>query len=178
MTDTFTLRVMPKFSIDPSIEILDSHSPLPKEHWLPLVSSNLTWSLGLSAARQIGYDLGAIARHIEAIKIFFYWNRNHGDYQRICANAILVEPGTHNKQKVEAHAKIWLNERDSEVMSEDYNKSLSMLSENLRRALRWQILHFRGERQKIESVMMEFDDLLADVPPQPMFDKAYCGSDD
>lgn len=175
MTDTFTVRAMPKISIDPGIEILDSHSRTPPEHWLPLCSSALTSLLGLKAAQQIVSDLDAVANHVEAIKIFFYWNRNHGDYQRICASAVLVEPGSNNKEKVEAHARIWLGEVGT---SDVYDEPIGILSKNLQQALRWQIMHFQEQRERLTDTFRFFGGLLAEVRPLQMKDKAHYGNSD
>lgn len=177
MSDTFTLRVMPKISIDPGIEILDSHSRQPKEHWLPLCSSRLTFRLGIAAAQRIMEDIGDAGKHIEAIKVYFYWNVNKGSSQRICASAIVVEPLTGNKKKIEAHSKITLartRKEGGELVDEWDIDAIEALSTNFMRVLRWQVMELRLQRDALASTLLEFDNLLSDVPPQPMVEKAWC----
>ena len=168
--DTFTLRAMPKISIDPGIEILDSHSGLPQEHYLPLCRTGRNNLLGLAAAQKILQDLGDVAIHVEVIKIYFYWNVNHGSRQRICADIVLVEPGTNNKKRVEAHSGIYLEcPEESRGNNVGHEKAIGMLSSNLMKAIRWQILDLQRVRSENAAALNKFDRLLSGVPPRSMY---------
>jgi|GEM_PF-2974086 len=165
---------MPKISIDPGIEIFDSHSGKSPEHWLPLVRSKRNSRLAFQAAQTILEDIVDVASHVEVIKISFYWNINLGDKQRICADAVLVEPSTNNKKRVGVNSGIYLQYPEGDGIDVGHREAIRTLSVNLMGAIRWQILEFRKARRQNEKVLQKFDDLLSDVEPIPAMKKEYC----
>ena len=159
--DNFTVGTSPKISIDTRFVMHDTHnSDKSPSRFLPQADHSSNVEIAFEAARRIFERFRPAFPYLEVIRVSFFWNYNLNHGPLIVTSAVMVDPMTNVKVKVEVSERMQrLPKNVDETTATMEEDMLRALVQGLVAAVSKQVGSFRAERAALATTVEHFDSL-------------------